>query len=300
MNFKGITRILNIPEIKDFFNAYQANERTEVLKISILHTIFSLKTSFNSYPSLTELREIMLNAGKLHTLESTILTMKEKLEKVKSEIHSMEEALAKKETIAEEKKVVQISQKPQKNSVKMPLRSRSAPHIPKAPSNWRLGDPTIFRKQGARQLINNLPVQDYSSLIPHTNEYTEIITVNNMLEADKNLSQPNIYPQWWLALTELDVKPEKVSTKITQFVPPMYEEEDEAEIEFHNENIEKMRKKWGYNDIRETVNENGNGYRIENKYKHQYEAKTEGKNDMIRKINKRDVKIETINNGEIF
>ena len=92
----------------------------------------------------------------------------------------------------------------------------SAPHLRKAPSDWRQGDKTIFRKG----FVEN---ENYTRK-PYPNSPTNIRIREEFLQDTNNLKQQNvqtIYPEWWLALSELHVKPTKLPEKVTSFIPPL-------------------------------------------------------------------------------
>jgi hypothetical protein len=216
MNSKALSQVLAHQEIKDFLSFYQSNERSEVLKLSILHTIYSLRSNYSNFPALPDFREIMSNAGKLKSLESTVAMMKQKLEMIKQEILHLENSLSKpaemktKES-ASPKEVISVL-KPTSFQGK---RSLSAPHISKAPSQWRQGDPSVFRNFHAENKPNsrNFLFRDSSPPCLRGHHYKEYLTTCQGPASD---STNTIYPDWWLALTELDVKPQKISQKITQ------------------------------------------------------------------------------------
>lgn len=230
MNTKALSSALSTPEIKEFLGSYQQNERSEVLKLSLLHTIYSLKSSFSTYPSLLDLREIMSNAGKIKSLESTITSMKQKLESIKNEIFSLESSLnrpvtTKSEPVERPQKEVVSVLKPPSFQTKQPNRSHSAPHLTKASSQWRQGDPSIFRNHFAEVKPGNSRNYLFRQVSPPSlrgHNYKEYLTEwNPMNNAEKN--PEGIYPQWWMALTELDVKPEKQTAKVTQMKYPKTE-----------------------------------------------------------------------------
>ena len=214
-------KLYSYPEIKDFLSFYKTSDRNEVLKLSVLYTIYSLRSNYTSYPSVKDLQAILLNAGKLKSLESTISEMKQKLEMIKQEIGGLESSLSRNS----EKKTAQVEavQRSPKEvvSVLKPTsfngkRSLSAPHISKAPSLWRQGDQSVFRNNFAECKPNsrNFLFRDASPPNFRGHNYKEYIT--SWAGATTPDSGNGIYPDWWMALTELDVKPDKISQKITQ------------------------------------------------------------------------------------
>lgn len=236
MNSKALSSALNNPEIKDFLSSYQQNERSEVIKLSMLHTIYSLKSSFSSYPSIADLRDIMSNAGKIKSLESTIASMKQKLESIKREIFTLENSLNK--PAAHKTENVEKVQKPQKEVVsvlkppsfqgKSTHRSHSAPHLTKASSQWRQGDTSIFRNHYAEikpANSRNYLFRDVSPQSLRGHHYKEYLTEwnNEYTQYNERQNPAGIYPQWWMALTELDIKPEKQTAKVTQIKYPKTE-----------------------------------------------------------------------------
>ena len=214
------------PEIKEFLSFYKTSDRNEVLKLSVLYTIYSLRSNYTCYPSVQDLQGILLNAGKLKSLESTISEMKQKLDMIKQEIGGLESSLTK----TSKQKVTQVEpiQRLPKEVVSVlkptsfqPIsfqgkRSFSAPHITKAPSLWRQGDQSVFRNNFAENKPNsrNFLFRDTSPPNFRGHNYKEYITTWD--RANTPNSANGIYPGWWLALTELDVKPQKISQKITQ------------------------------------------------------------------------------------
>ena len=59
---------------------------------------------------------------------------------------------------------------------------------------------------------------------PYPNSTTNIRIREEFLQDTNNLKQQNvqtIYPEWWLALSELHVKPTKLPEKVTSFIPPL-------------------------------------------------------------------------------
>ena len=153
------------PEIKEFLSFYKTSDRNEVLKLSVLYTIYSLRSNYTCYPSVQDLQGILLNAGKLKSLESTISEMKQKLDMIKQEIGGLESSLTK----TSKQKVTQVEpiQRLPKEVVSVlkptsfqPIsfqgkRSFSAPHITKAPSLWRQGDQSVFRNNFAENKPNS-------------------------------------------------------------------------------------------------------------------------------------------------
>ncbi|OMJ82413.1 hypothetical protein SteCoe_16888 [Stentor coeruleus] len=221
MNAKALSLVLANPEISTFLAHYPISERAEVIKLTILHSIYSLKSSYQSHPSFGQLKEILTNAGKIQSLESVVIQMKEKLEGIKREIGTLEYSLNKnppEEIPYKDHKGKILDFRPSLyEKIKEPqpksfYRSRSAPHITKAPSDWRQGDPAVFRNRFA----------EISPLREKT--YKEFITPSDIVQSATH--RPNeednivIYPEWWKALSELDVKPARLTAKVTQHVPP--------------------------------------------------------------------------------
>ena len=219
MNVNSLSKVLSNPEIKSFLNCYPSSERSEVLKITLLHTIYSLKGSFSSTPSLPQLKDLISNAGKIQSLEGTISLMKSKLNHIKKEILSLEGSLS--SPPAQLPPVQHPNDSKDLNHTQKITRSRSAPHITKAPSNWRQGDTTVFRDK----FVENHPGNTRNLLFRETSpQNLRGHNYKEFLRADDTSSRPKtdagIYPEWWKALTELDVKPTRVTAKVTQHVPP--------------------------------------------------------------------------------
>lgn len=216
MNSKTWSKILDHADINDFISHYPAPQRPEVIKICLLSTIYSIKSSKKPVPSLEELKDIISNAGKILSLEGVILGMKSKLESLKQEIGAVESNLNK----PPPQVLIQEEQKIENNE--RASRSHSAPHITKAPSNWRKGDENIFRNGYAQTKPNNTKNILFRNVSPPTlrdHNYKEILKSNDLYDI-KEPNASNIYPEWWVALTELDVKPSKLTNKVTQHIPP--------------------------------------------------------------------------------
>lgn len=236
MNAKALSLVLANPEISTFLSHYPISERAEVVKLAILHSIYSLKSSYQSHPSLGQLKEILMNAGKIQSLENVVIQMKEKLEGIKREIGTLEYALNKNpadEIPCKEYKGKVLDFRPSLyEQVKEPqtktcYRSRSAPHITKAPSDWRQGDPAVFRNRFAEicpSVSNKYLFKQTSPQPLREHNYKEFITANDIVQSAtlRQNEEDNavIYPEWWKALSELDVKPARLTAKVTQHVPP--------------------------------------------------------------------------------
>lgn len=246
MNVKSLSKVLNFPEIKAFLNAYPSTERAEVLKTTLLHTIYSLKATFPSTPSLFQLKDLISNAGKIQGLEGAITSMKSKLDSMKKEIFHMETSLTKPSPEVclnppEPKPAISL----QKSN-----RSYSAPHLTKAPSNWRQGDTTIFRNgfvENHPASTRNFLFRQVSPPSLRNHNYKEFLQAEDNYTTEKSQKTTGIYPEWWKALTELDVKPVKLTSKVTQHVIPksLLKPEKKKSIEpyvWHND-IEEVAKK---------------------------------------------------------
>ena len=66
----------------------------------------------------------------------------------------------------------------------------------------------------------NVLFRDASPPTLRNHAYKEHLRANDSYETKIDTNTTNIYPEWWKALTELDIKPTKLTSKVTQHIPP--------------------------------------------------------------------------------
>ncbi|CAG9333638.1 unnamed protein product [Blepharisma stoltei] len=215
-------QIIAVPEVGRFFENYQQEEWPELFLDLVLYSIYALRSCHESPPPSSYLQDLVRKAGMIVSLENVIPSMQEKLMLIKEDISRLESELQIKR---DEKAVNEVQETLQ---VKSKVRSSSAPsrnYSNKAPTNWRQGDTNVFRgniPENKPAQTKNVLFRDTSPPALRNHKFVEVLKENDDFnwKWKGNDIERAIYPEWWTAQCQMDVKNPETTVKITQRKPP--------------------------------------------------------------------------------